>query len=713
MNQLSVFIDAPLTLAALNQRLEECISKQSFAPLKIETDKEGKLSIQQLFQAINYPLRSFPDIRDKTQVSLLKRKLVQLFPVCKENMSVHQSIAKAIDKITDPEAAAKALQPVMEAAMVASVRDLQLNGHTPILIRATDVDPLKIIQKHVSEKPEKRLEGALAYNPSPRNDQEKAQKLQTILSLMARERRLMQLHWLECQTALQAHEAKLRFREDSTGTVRLNALIEQTEFTCPDVVENSEEWAFRLQMADLFTRSSACVQQILRSPHTQATLSFLRLSGKLQVFMNDESTKSWNWLVKKVRDHVQAQVLMAYFLRRTQNVLDEIKDVSQLPLLTETRCWLDVEDIVAPYGSFILDTTNKAKVKTQRLLQCDLLPGDLDPAMYRQKEATCKAYLANKEHQEALYHYAFGQLTALVASKAKQMEWKKYLKDLSPESIRDLILKDRLPPFDLAVVDPISEFIKLAAATPEQEATVQVPSIKLAATPPPVKAPKPPTPKLVPITHEAPCPPSVPLEVIPPVAPVNVFTFPMAARVQRWYECPVEGPLDPEIFWDYTDSSSAHARWMKIIHGFSLSVHQFHDIGIKTVWNNPTTGNADTLYVIPADIHVKEQKYRGFINLCIGVDGSLYHQDFVDMLKTLKIKDAEFIMKISQRSFDASDFPDLKMARFRDRDLIRRDHMSPVNDPVTIHPLLGTVTIFDRRLNITLKLYRTNSLFSL
>ena len=94
----------------------------------------------------------------------------------------------------------------------------------------------------------------------------------------------------------------------------------------------------------------------------------------------------------------------------------------------------------------------------------------------------------------------------------------------------------------------------------------------------------------------------------------------------------------------------------EIEHGFALTVDKYvKDLGVKSTWVNPNTGQNDILFSIPGEIEFKGKKKRGLFTYCFDESkpNHCYHRCF------MKKAADEMIQEYATNSYWEVDFPPL------------------------------------------------------
>lgn len=708
------------TLDELNHRLEVCIEKNTLDPLSFAKDKEGKVTLTQLVQTILYPLESFPDRQDDAKIKLFRRQLVQLFPCTQESQSDYIKLNEKL-KIISIKPLEQPLEPASQTPNLFLPQDklkvqFAKGEYLEMMTSPMNVgNVLAALKNNVSRRVQERLEHALNFAPQPVNDHEKAAKLQTMLSFLENERDIVKLMYRETQAAIYANDAASARKQNAQRSIKINPTLELFQFECPDVVKDTEEWAFRLQVMEMGNKLIESVESILKNSGMNAEIHFHKMAKLCSEFEKLKGIKNpqLEWLITKCDDVFKTEVSLAWLVKFKIEILNTSKIISESSLITSRKRWLSVEDVVSPYASTILYLFRKfTKNSIVALLTNNNSSTDLDITSYQSLEKICLAYIEAKEKQEQLYQHVYQSLEDLLSLKPTTKEWIVYKNNLSPLKKTGKQFASTLGPFLKPSYDPFKMLIETYLTHPSVEKTpIHVPVPKVPISPPPTKNHQKEENVVVKAVEKT--DPSVAVKetikgntqtILELMKPLPFY----ASRVLRWQECSVENSLDREIFWEYDNLSLGYEKWMKISHGLCFSADRFYNIGIKTKWPNPTTHHEDSLYLVPADLIMGEIVKRGFHTICIGKDNLCYHRCFVDKLEKLHLSDKEFIEKVANNTFSANDFPDLISAQFKEKDLKITSFKGIEEDIITIHPVLGIVTINDQRLNITLKLYRVN-----
>ena len=326
--------------------------------------------------------------------------------------------------------------------------------------------------------------------------------------------------------------------------------------------------------------------------------------------------------------------------------------------------------------------------------------------------AVCEFYSSIVGPQVELYAHVYQLLKDLV-SKQKQKhkpDWMQYFKIFIKTAEHQHTLPEQLPVFPLEEFDARAEILK--------ELQKQVPQVWPVSLPPVQKEQVKKKPKSAkraafPLATElasdsAPVtlddeeagesadaassialplyvPENVPMAVTDQALPTP---FQYANRVLRWFKAKV--PLDPAIFPEYRDTLSAYQQLMIVYHAFTCSVDSFViKLALELPWINPKTNQAETRYVLPAEILVPQlgSKKRGVITYCIGQGNKVYHRFFSERTTEQVVRD------VSEQAFKETDFPSLAQAV--DENMSRVEVLSSKDsaEKIVTHPFWRTVKI--------------------
>jgi len=654
----------PFTLSELNQTL----SQSNANPLECT-------SLRQLITKIALPFASYSDAGDKAQQSLLFKNIVRIFPKDSSNASDYTTLLRLFKQVQERLSAPKG--PIL---LSASTPDGLMTVSPMLMIR----DAVWTVQT----TPSKRL----LWLVGDMKGRTRIERLQLIASSLLFEQQMIKDVLL--YRAFDVHTAALldQLKTDRTQLYHQSTGLLALQYQSTDQFD--DQTVFAVHLFGNVNAISELAPKIAKG-NKEAMRSAQRLQEKFATLIQTGAAIEHRCLdLVETLDRYLERALCMYYLERLPPLISFLGKVQKSPILDMEERYPNTTVSCSALGNILLDLFGK-RVQDRHLMSAI---SDNDPILLPWKttiDDVIKAYLNTYSWQAAFYALAVAELYKETEG-TKNIAYRQYLEpsDLfrllplqlpsvllqSPSDCRKIVsqyLAEEAEVSDLKEDSPVPIYYPKAESRRKKKAHEKQFSLSQ---------------KIVPLTE------SKGVTVVEAPREQRVRVLPYAERVARWFQVDISEKLNPDIFPEYLDVSTH--RLAVICHGFSQRVDEYLDFGIQEVWKNNTTGHSDTLRLIPMEISVDSEKWRGVATYCFGQDGVLYHRYFKRM------ESFKLLEKFGLRTFAETDFPELSRVRQLAQTGTKAS-ISATEDSVVENDLIGTVDIRDSRLKATITLFRT------
>lgn len=693
VEKLSFISPAPQTLSELNSRLSDCFSQHTFEPLRVVFDEAkpiSSLTFRQWIELLQDYLPNLSGGENKEDISTLNKRTLQLFPNAQENKPLYQLFVQTL--VTSQKSSKKKIEkikqvllPLFDMKTPMTVKD-SMSPLPPqkFEVEFSDSDKLCLTKSYTQKPAESRYQGAISMAPQG----ETSYFLQRMLSYLLLERAFVERVYRIVTLNLQMRETQKKLIElgefaieDSNGTsIYLFAFPKNA---------SAEEIAFLLQ----FNKELMPAINRLRNGFIEEHPKELNTLKKArEIYLCKDKSKLINLIFDLISIALaisQDKELGSFF----QNPFWESFQNSSLD--QEADSYTNPDNYLIAFGSWLITEMEKLSLVATA---CSRVKGlhkefPIETSHLEKLQTICSAYRECYKDQKALYDLLYSKLreqrNGIPYKKQKKTFTTEYFKNLCPWNQDPSLPEDFPPPFEFSCVESPEERLEHFYSK-DPEVSVYYP-----------KAIKPRKQKLSysNVSDEK-------MAISSPLQeePLNIekpFSFHYAERVERWFDCPTDNRLSPEIFWEYQEADTSYQNTMKRLHGFSRAVDHFYDYGIVLKGRSETTQEKITQYIIPAEFSTPNETLRGVINYCVDANQVCYHRFF-----HIKLDPRDWVRKFVEESFTAIDFPELKTST---EDLTHRTlpstHGEEDRSIVTKDPVFGIVTIQDPKFeNLTIRL---------
>lgn len=724
----------PQNIAAMNALLARC-TNQDMTPIKAcmclpEEEREGpRLSLPLLLQGSAYPLQSYFPFEKSSKLDYYNN-ICRLYPrPCEGDKlaKVHEAAMNGFIMILNR------INPAMKHpfGLDGLICSADLPAPSPDILRCLhggdciiDAQTYHVIgtdamvQIALTDRCA-RLTELLPSCGDTLKSHEHAFGYQATLNLIYTEWQLMLLLSKYTQAHLSCYDCSVRYYQQVQGAILRVSEIDETEYWpyFPPVSES--DFAFELQRVGLVELTAKLRGRYsVLQPGSRGAEQDKSLLRKMQKNFKTLLLTNENPRVKLFLNLIEKELALFELLsiqKKLTNCLKEHLSIEKLVSFC-TSLTEEGKDIIAPYNNLFLHRWKQFRLALLQAKNEFRTPQMFDSQELADWQTMYSAYAEVFPLQREFYKSIRMKLRELINRQGKKRsDFMSYFRLLTSDGGRGDVLPEELLEFrfeESSLPSGCIEASKTPLAAREETAVCLPPSrnhkVKRV---PKVRLERPPR-KSIPgkeleifqlIDSEAteePIACGVPLQ-----AAVYAPPFRYARRVQRWFEIAQDAPLDQHIFPEYATSSMEHQRRIIQYHAFSSLVDFYvEELAFKTTWENRTTRQLDERYILPAEISMPgENKVRGAIVYSINrITKKCYHRWF-----TIKTGE-EMIDKVSNRSFYESDFPELASAGPEDvpvSDINEKIIALDVDETVFRDPILGTVTIMNRRTEIKIKLF--------
>ncbi|CDZ77815.1 hypothetical protein BN59_02105 [Legionella massiliensis] len=714
MPQMFLAHRVPHTIDEMIALLNKC-TPSNMSALKECLSLEDELSFASFVDAIAYPIQSYK-ITSASKLALFQEinRLYPEFSLQNQVPSAPKATLLNILKRMDPQktrpVGLDALDPFPELPVSEKYRLALLGGKLQSPTGEQEVTGhLSLCKTPIAERWK-----IIASQLNRGLNDKVAADYQALLNLLY----LEAIHVKKAWAVVQAAKVCYKFGNEHYATgvqnvVRLSGTIE-TGISPEWGDESQDDFAFAIQLTELLDKTPVLLSSQDRRQHRV----LLNLYSKLESFSKESASPR----VKYLLAHIRNQMAIFEYKNAYTEWVDFITIYSQNGLV-RAFCERVVEDWIAPCNSILLNRNKKTLTEAVTAIVENRVLQGLDPQEHTDLNFICRAYQDMAQSQSQLYAHVYQLLHGFVYSK-KSGQKMQYLKLLVPDLGVERVLPKELPISELEEKElSLNMLCELNSSINEEW------PIPISAVPQPSRKQSKHTKQSKKISERGAASSSV--STIPEVLPdvdektelvnadlvlekkVSLLSLPQTPapfsyvfRVFRWFETNI--PLDPVRFPEYVECLSSYQQLMIAYHAFTSSVDWFViDMALQTIWNNPTTGLTDIRYVLPAEISIPElgKHARGVLSYCIGKrDGKLYHRFFTEK------PTEEIVKKISNKAFEASDFPNVDNLSEDSEEQAEKHFLSPNPDETIVqHPLLSTVTIENKRTKMRITLFPVTS----
>lgn len=569
--------------------------------------------------------------------------------------------------------------------------------------KSTFEKQLDVLVKQMSISPKERFENFLSSLAPNTQDEAKAELLQKLLTLLVLEDEYMRKNYTftQCRLKELAHEHQYLAKEYSD---------------CKQKLMESFEFGFYLQFYE-------CLDPLVHFPCTvkidQKGLDRERYLYLMQDKVKKLASSPIEILRKLANDAVEAY---KYLFTVNHSLEAQIQLMASyymetfFLLLKSTECPLTH---FCSYGQMQVDMNNLDRDTISNLNKSSDLFEKNKRLIEKQKQmqALQRHWMGHRKNQKELFTLALKSLQEIIDRYPRdRLLWQKYkrvpLCDLKEKNIFQLF---DVRVFDTELVEdivfPESELlppkdeekpIKIESGAKEDQAQVHKKKSRNRRNL--HKSEKvPPKDEILKVPVQAPAVSITKQTTQDPVPKMPGMDFPYShdRRVLKWIKHPVGAALTGQDFSDYLAFSSDYQHRMHLYHAFPLSVDRFIHLGIRQLWQNPSTGKMDVRYVIPAEFIIKGKTERGLIAYSMNEKGICYHRFF-----TIK-PEKELMQKIVDKSFYESDFPELNAAASQPHEASAQFLSANASETISIDPWLGIVTIEDKAKDLIVRIFPT------
>lgn len=709
----------PMSLSALNERLETCTPSGDFEMLGLSLsnqDRDSKDFFQTFLRTVEYPLRSYKDA-SLEGINEFGRHVIRIFPIKAlrdDDRKAFQAFMTSIrKKFTEPQQAAAPKSWEFPVYLSNNINEIKEAGSQKINAR----EVIYTIAMQFKNNAKSRLKYALEFSGYPKTDDEKALKLQIILTLLTLEDELLCKNWME--TALGLESLQLyRKLDQNWSRVRLdphNVIMAHKQI--PGEIDDAEELGFRLQFQECLSLGTLNLKWSGIKDIARIDAMIDGKTAKMESLMAGSSNKNVLSLANTCLDVLHYEKKFHHFSAAQKQLYHVVGRIFTSKVVKEHQ--IDFEDAVAPFSSFLL---HLIKDHMSDISKKKEVPDAIDEELYTTKQTLNSLWKIVRVHQSELFTEAFLELTKLIEEKnrdrAKWYGYKTVLAEM-PESPggkahfeaavfdvpchNDFIFqkpKEEMSTTQQVEIDSPSPLIKDKSQKPENLPQKKKNRNRVHHKPREEQAAD-----AQPLEDKPACTETAPIvlqtvqEEMKPLLPGLNFPFHHAERVIKWIVHPYGQPLKGPEFADYADSNEDYQRLMHLQHAFPLSVDRFIHLGLQDKWFNSKSGKYDDRYNIAAEMTINGKKQRGIITYCVDENGVCYHRFFT------KKRDNELVHAFVERAFYGSDFPELKAAAAQSIVASTQSMGASPHETIAIDQLLGIVTIEDKARNITVKLF--------
>ncbi len=725
----------PLSLEELNAYLEKCNQPSDISFQAMEDYQKKPICLTHFFSALGPRVQSYSDLTPLHLLSFV-RSLQRLFP--KENYSELDRKALAlfwanIKEIQKQDTPLQPLAPLYTATLRNEDEKEVVNlSAEEILVRSREI---------LNQSPEERLEETLSiYSAIPKDIFEKAKRLQDILALLYIEDELFRQLAIDTHLVLDLQRVQSDYRQGCQQIIRTSSFSEATLFDLPEEIDDSEEFAFWLQLCfhlEVYDKEKKL--QVMFKPVSKSDVrSFHSIVKKARYLeANSKSTKT-KFLAQKTLLYWETEKASSKFKRLCNKTISLIKRIQE---------WANNDDrylpeqLVTPLSYFILSLVNQELNKALRN------PRDLTITNYQDRQKAIDVWVSKRENQRQFFDFVLSALDKVILEKSNPCHQKKILlayrknafekHGVFSTKVFDIPLS--LPNLQetLATLPPkcASDQKSFLPQTPLKPRKAEVFFTKkkklqsqnksqnralftdqLNSPDDPLAADRKSTEMNRRKTQEEEKedPSEKRALQIPNRQPHSVpslfqkglmspFPYDYHPRVERWHQHPISEPLSPTDFPEYVENPLEYQQRMHLFHALSPAVDQFFEAwAIKSRRKNKTTGEQDSWDIIPAEIAFKEKVYRGIIAFATNKRKICYHKCFTEHIES------EVIANIIQGRFDKFDFPDLRISQEILSKQKKSKRLLKSEEAITIDSILGTAEIINSNQGYKIKLFSTS-----
>jgi hypothetical protein len=578
---------------------------------------------------------------------------------------------------------------------------LQLVPPPPSISGAQFEEMLTEVEESFNLPPDARLEQYLT-KVCAKTPEEKLQAYQRILTYLQLEEKFFHAHIYETETSLITFDLEKHAYEKTSGVLHLNRI--DSVVLCKVQADESceEEWAYRLQYEQYVTRAKWTNYLV----NVKSNLAVAKKIGQCEQLMQKVYAQTENANLKDtIETHLRFmryESMYYVMIHSTRNLWELFhqfsasKDISLDKYTAHTK-------LITPYYS-VLMTLMGIEIKRQQYNKMIDEGTNIDPSVYQLHQRLDGFWAKRRADQRAFFRVALDRM----GSSLKVAPYKRSLfhKPQEQGECFDIKIYDQpLPNLEAYLnlcFDRNASEVKEPAEQPKSVPSTPVPQAQ-------------PTGR----KHRRSRPhyrPQQPVQQAIQAPPPPVMTQPKAplfnpikhARVLRWHRHPLGEQLTGKPFPEYEHVPIREHLRIHLFHLLSPTVNDFMDYAIKTTWKNRTSNRDDVLYVIPAEMTIGKDKYRGMITRCVDSKGVLYH----DCMQLMK--DNDILTRVVEKRFIEDDFPELSKVKLAATEAVETYQQPKLNETITIHPLFGTVTITtvhhfqNETIPVTLKLFKTD-----
>jgi len=672
------------SLHHLNFSMEAVKKSGQFVSLGFSEDEH--VSLTDFLNMFTNTILSMPDKDNTEQQKLLLKNIVQLFPKNKSKEADYKRVSELFTRLSSGRQAKEQRQVEQKTA------------DFTVAIEQLFSEAQAAVCKPVGERLNKLL-------PSSLNPNAQAERLSLAASMILFEDQLFRHIHTEHHLNLHLDDLTNFVCTGDSSKIQVGGGTHtMVKIVSEEQLEKSPS-LFAFMMMISHTKFDVVAKRLLqRKPGSMLEVHKIRETFDKALATGIPLAEKWEIVVKKVKATLQKEIAQAYWIEHVGALAEKTiakMDGSQT-FVRMSNDHSGVKYLAAP----LIETFSDAIAKLHQQFNGNEISSQ--EMRKRQKKLFARAlgsYLEHRKEQESFYKAIFGSLSNTKISTLKRVQLGNYLYPDAPPDLKKL--PTALPFFDFTPVNcPV--MIDNCFTAIEQQG--KIPDSK--EEPLSIFIPKPQKPKKAkkkaPSSFAMPDKPLIPetdsKENEMPAALFTFSPFSYAQRANRWLTAPVGKPLDEIVFWEYAGQSlDAHQKAL-LDHGFSPIVDHYVHLGLEEPWENPTTKHLDKRYVVPMEIETEDgYKIRGMATLCIGKDNKLYHRYFVPM------SSEKLIEKFGSRTFYHVDFPGLDEAA---KDIAHMDaavKKHACEDTAKEDPLFGMIYIQDRRLNVKITLFRTES----